>query len=143
MRYRFLTSIAISLVLIGNAIGADNRQKIVLSESEKEFVLVEMRNYVSGIQQIFVALSNDDVAAIGDIAESNGMHGDSMADVPEGLIMKLPKEFKMLGMPTHMAFDKVAKLASEGGTAMQVQKMLGETMKNCVACHAAYTLVTE
>jgi cytochrome c556 len=40
-------------------------------------------------------------------------------------------------------FDDLADAAQSGAPPIKLIGMLGETMRNCVACHEAYRLTTE
>ncbi len=122
--------------------GADNRIKINLAASEKDFILEEMRHYVSTIQQILVVLSEDDMQAVAKIAKSNSLESLSISEkkMKKVLAKKLPKGFQRLEKPIHKMFGNLAKIASSGGSAKQIQKTLGNSMQNCVACHATYSI---
>jgi hypothetical protein len=60
--------------------------------------------------------------------------------VPAGLAAKLPLEFKTLGHSVHEDFDRIAMDAEAMDDVRLSLRQLGETMKKCVACHAAYQI---
>jgi cytochrome c556 len=71
------------------------------------------------------------------------MNGPEQDHIPKTLAVKLPLDFKKLGLATHRAFDKIAAEAEQRGNADSVPKQLGELMKNCVACHGTWRIVAE
>ena len=68
------------------------------------------------------------------------MNGPEKDHIPLALAVKLPMEFKKLGLATHRAFDAIADDAPEQNLTAFVTKRLGETMNNCTACHATFRL---
>lgn len=120
---------------------ADGRTAIVLSEGERDLVLSEMRGFLVAVQGILSASTRDDMDAAIEHARSVGLAAQE--GVPPGLVGKLPLAFKELGFSTHQAFDQLALDAQQMRDAGVVQASMAELMQKCVACHAAYRLVTE
>ncbi len=119
----------------------DNRQSIMLTDKERDLVLIEMRSFLESVQTIIVALSKDDLSAVAKAAKKVGL--TEQKPVPDALKKKLPKEFKILGMKTHKAFDQMALDAKDIEDKQQALEQLGTLMKNCVACHATFQFKTE
>lgn len=119
----------------------DTRQSIVMTEAERNLVLIEMRGFLQSVQVIIQALGKDDSATVSKAATKVGMI--EQKPMPAELKKKLPKEFKMLGMKTHKAFDQLALDAKEMEDKQQTLEQLGRLMKNCVSCHAMFKLDTE
>ncbi len=62
------------------------------------------------------------------------------ADVNPALMVKLPLEFKQLGLSVHKRFDKIATAADSGASREQLLASLSTQLSACVACHASYRL---
>jgi hypothetical protein len=69
-----------------------------------------------------------------------GMQG--MSSAPPNLMSSVPEGFRQIGMPIHMAFDKIADAAETGATTKEILTSLGAAMNRCVACHAAYRIAS-
>lgn len=119
----------------------DNRKAVVMTADERNFVLEEMRAFLDAVRVITVSLANDDMASVIEPAKKMGMAGSG--EVPPELRDKLPKEFKMLAMKTHKAFDLIALDAGEIEDKQQTLEQLGTLMGNCVSCHAIFKFETE
>ena len=142
------TTLLISSLTIANTANAndpvaktgDSRQVIALSEKERDLVLIEMRSFLESVQTIVVALSKDDLSTVAKAAKKVGLIEQEA--IPAALKKKLPKEFKILGMKTHKAFDQMALDAKDIEDKQQALEQLGALMKNCVSCHAIFKFKT-
>jgi hypothetical protein len=134
-----IAGLVLKFVVLGRT-GAevDGRTTILLEPSERAVVLAEMRQFLSGIQQILEAAERNDVPAIAKHARPLGMAAAHA--VPAALAAKLPLEFKTLGHSVHQDFDRIAMDAEAMDDARLALRQLGETMKKCVACHATYQI---
>ncbi|MDQ7014992.1 MAG: hypothetical protein Q9N68_01315 [Gammaproteobacteria bacterium] len=129
-------------ILSGSVLEAsDGRAAIQLSQGEKDLVLSEMRAFLSSVQHIVAAVSNDNLADVAQAAREVGR--EAQQAVPGSLMGKLPLGFKKLGHDTHSKFDQLALDAEQLGDASHTLKQLAELTQNCVACHAAYRLDLE
>ncbi|MDH3639962.1 MAG: hypothetical protein OES09_16085 [Gammaproteobacteria bacterium] len=139
----YVISAVFSLMIAGTALKAantrlDDREAVHLNDEERQFVLVEMQNYVVSLQQLISALSTNDMQGVATAARPMGMQ--AMQNAPATLMAKMPGGFRSLGMPTHMAFDQIAQSAESGVDASSILSMLSKAMNNCVACHASYRI---
>jgi hypothetical protein len=126
-------------VFQGNVIeSTDGRISIQLNSSERDLVLQEMRAFLSSVQQITQAVTEEDMETIAKSAKVVGKAAQGA--VPGTLVGKLPLEFKQLGFDTHIKFDELALNAEDFGDTNQVLTQLSTLMQNCVACHAAYRI---
>lgn len=116
----------------------DNREPIALDDAGRAFIVHEMQQYVSGLQQALTALSKDDLKGVATAVRPLGMQG--MTNAPRTLMSAVPDGFRQIGMPIHMAFDKIADSAEKGATKNEILSMLGMAMSRCVACHATYRI---
>lgn len=120
---------------------SDEREAIRLTPGERDFVLHEMRNFLQNVQGIVSALAEDKPADVAKEARASGM-GDR-GHVPRSLMMKLPQQWRMLGMDTHGRFDALALEADGIAGRKQMMSQLAAILANCNGCHAAYRLVAE
>lgn len=115
----------------------DGRVKVVLDPGEREFVLHEMRGFVSGLQRVTDALSRDDMRGVA--RASREMGAGKAHDAPVALLGKLPLQFKTLAFGTHRQFDEIAAAAEAAdATPKRTLAQLAAVMQQCVACHEAY-----
>ena len=118
--------------------GTDNRTAVLLSPSESDLILGEMRTMLTAVSGVLNALGEDDMKRASAAARSAGM---AMAvDTTPVLMAKLPLAFKSLGMSVHGDFDLLAADIDKGLPQQQVVQRLGVTTTKCVACHSAYRL---
>lgn len=119
--------------------GDDGRQSVALNRDERDLVLTEMRQLLSGVQVILEAITKNDLKVVERTASSLGMK--AAADVNPVLMAKLPLEFKSTGMGVHGRFDEMAlKLHSGKMDKDQVLQEVSDIMLTCVGCHQAYRL---
>ena len=118
----------------------DKRQTLTINETQRGYVLEEMRALLSGTQSILDALSNDDMAAAAQHARLLGMGMAQKAE--DHLKGALPKEFMQLGMAVHQDFDQIAADAESSRDPKHTLRQLSDSMGKCVACHATYQIRT-
>lgn len=112
---------------------SDQRRAIMLSPSEKDLVLGEMRTMLTAVNGVLGALSENDMKKATLAASSAGM---AMAvDTSPILMAKLPLDFKELGMGTHKAFDDISAAIGKGATLPEILKSMHQITNRCVACH--------
>jgi hypothetical protein len=116
----------------------DERKALNLEPPERAMILLEMRQFLNGIQIMTDALSRDDLKTVAQAAKPLGMQASH--EVPDSLKAKLPKEFKQLGSVVHGGFDQLAMDAESLGDARHTQKQLGAILKNCVSCHNLFQI---
>jgi hypothetical protein len=117
---------------------SDKRLSIQLTESERNMLLTEMRQFLVVIQQISSAINKEDMESITKSALTVGM--GAQRNVPSTLMAKIPLQFKKLGRDTHLKFDGLAHDAKDLGDPQHSLEQLSELMQNCVACHAIYRI---
>lgn len=119
---------------------SDNRRAIMLSPSEKDLVLGEMRTMLTAVNGVLGALSENDMKKAAIAASSGGM---AMAvDTSPVLMAKLPLDFKELGMGTHKAFDDISADITKGATLPEILKSMHQITNRCVACHEVNRLAS-
>ena len=118
--------------------GPDQREVILLSEDERNFVLTEMRNFLDSVQGIIGAVAEGKPKDAGPAALRSGMH--VMRSAPQTMMGKMPMEFRMLGMDTHQRFAAIAEEASAMADEKKILRQLSEMLANCSACHQGYRI---
>ncbi len=119
--------------------GSDGREAVMLSEGERDFILMEMRQMLASVQGIVSAVAEDDMKSVEEIALAIG--SAEVRNVPKSLMLKLPRDFKTMGTENHLEFDQVAAQSKNGGKAVLTR--LGDLMVNCVSCHESFSLKVE
>lgn len=114
----------------------DMRTEVIVSESDRNRLLKEMRDFLQGMQAITHALANQDMAAVAKAAKPLGMA--MMDDIPKSLRMSFPKEFRSIAMATHRDFDAIALDAEQLGDPQHTLSQLSNATAKCVGCHASY-----
>lgn len=123
------------------ALAEDVRTPLALSADDIAAVRQEMRDFLAGVQQISAALAKHDMKGVAGAAIELGRPGNS--PVPMATRMKFPMEFKAMGRATHTGFYNLATDAEAVGDTEHSLKQLGDTLQQCVACHATYRLVEQ
>ena len=124
-----------------HAKAADERTALVLKPDERAVVLLEMRQFLSGVQLMTDAFARDDAKALAQAARSLGKA--TAHEVPPALRAKLPMEFKQLGFSVHNDFDQIAMDAESLGDMKHSMTQLSSTLQKCVACHTIYQIQNE
>ncbi len=133
---------AYKFVVVGSVETApDGRQALRLTESERNLVLTEMRDFLVAVRELIDTTNREDMKGAAEAARRVGMAAQQ--SVPPALIAKLPLEFKKLGFDTHRKFDQIALDAEQLGDPAHTREQLAQLMFNCVGCHASYSLVAE
>ncbi|PTN12855.1 hypothetical protein [Nitrosomonas aestuarii] len=118
----------------------DKRQVLTLTESQRAHIHEEMRALLTGTQKILFSLSEEDMTAVAQHAQSLGTHMAHKAE--DHLKRVLPEKFMQLGMSVHRDFDQIAMDAESLKDSKHTLRQLSESMNKCVVCHAAYQIQT-
>ena len=121
-----------------HAAPADERTVMMLAPSERAEVLLEMRQFLSGVQLMTDAMAREDMKAMAQAARSLGKA--AAHEVSPELRAKLPMEFKQLGFSVHNDFDQIAMDAESMGDVKHSMTQLSSTLQKCVACHTIYQI---
>lgn len=121
-----------------NAEEPDARTVIELSPQHCAQVLTEMRQFLSGLQQITEALSRDEMETV--VREARTLGVSMSHHMPADLKQALPHEFRKLGHSVHSNFDQIALDAEALGDTAHTLSQLGDTLSRCVACHSRYQI---
>lgn len=125
-------------------INADTRIPVMLRPNERTRVLGDMRKYLSGLQEMFSALAEDDLAKVSTSARSLGS-----INIYETHLMfptQSAVRFRELSAVVHENFESIAddaekfKDSPDATFTKDILGRLSQTMKKCVACHESYRL---
>jgi len=119
----------------------DERTAVVLNAEERAMILLEMRQFLTGVQAMTEGLARDDMKAVAQASSVLGMKAAHA--VPTPLKAKLPKEFKQFGFAVHSDFDQIAMDAESLGDMKHAMTQLAGTLNKCVACHNRYQIQSE
>jgi hypothetical protein len=117
---------------------ADTRTAIQLSSQHRTRVLTEMRQFLSGLQQMTDALSREDMETV--TREAHTLGTAMSHQMPADLKEALPQGFRKLGHSVHSGFDQIALDAQALGDSKHVLSQLGDILSRCVSCHSMYKI---
>ena len=115
---------------------ADNRREIALTAHERELVLIEMRSILRSVNGVLVGVVQNDMKKVEESARAAGMI--MAAEENASLIVKLPPEFKDMGLGLHRGFDELADVTKAGAKPDEVLKRVAELTSRCNGCHDVY-----
>jgi cytochrome c556 len=119
----------------------DHRAPLVLNETEKNYVLWEMREMLVAVQGIIEGLSNEDMERVSNAATVMGTHAADQ--VPAVTVAKLPLQFREWATETHEDFDAISIAARSGESPDMLTFRLSGMLNTCLACHATYRIEVE
>ncbi len=113
----------------------DNRQPIMVTKSERNLMLTEMREFLHGFHSIQYALSRKDMKALAITAKPMGPLLDRL---PAGLREKFPEEFTQLAVAQNEAFQALARIGEKNGDVSAALEQTAEVLTYCSGCHDSY-----
>lgn len=132
------------VLLAGGPVAAqDTREAAVRTAAERAFILGQMRLFLGSVQAISADLAEGDMKAVAAEAAARGRRGTPLSEIPPGMKAKETAAWGAMMGGARKGFDGMAEAAASGATPVQVMGLMGETMRNCVACHETYRLVDE
>src|SRR5690606_32490913 len=106
-------AVGVFVFVRGNTRAADDgRRAVVLSAGVRTLVLSEMRVLLQAVQQITEGVQKGDRRMIEEAATQAGTQ--HMVEANPELMLRLPLEFKQVGLTVHRSFDDIAVAAREG-----------------------------
>lgn len=126
------------------AANGDTRIPVMLRPNERTRVLADMRQYLKGLQEMFAALSEEDMAKAAASARSLGtinIYGTYLMFPTKSAV-----RFRELSSGVHADFEGIAedtekfKDSKNPIETKEIMGRLSQTMKKCVACHESYRL---
>ncbi len=135
--------IVAGVLFVSPCVAQDAREPAVRTEAERDFILSQMRLFLQSTQAITVALGKNDLKTVEDEATARGRTGTPASAIPPGMKAKETPAWTGMMAGARAGFDDIAKAAHKGAPPSELIGMLGETMRNCVACHQSYRLATK
>lgn len=121
-----------------DAAPADPRTAIVVPAAARAMLLEEMRVMLGSLSRFLTGASTGDTAMMRSAAEAAGLK--AAVDVNPEVSRLLPAEFLEIGEGTHVAFDSLAALVSQGARQDVLLGRLSGILGRCVSCHSTYRL---
>ncbi|BCN93559.1 hypothetical protein THMIRHAM_13440 [Thiomicrorhabdus immobilis] len=117
----------------------DTRQAIWLNAVEREVLLIEMRNFLRGSQEVLDYALKDDMALVHRTANPIGTK--MLKNLPKEMTDKMPKSFYAMLKTLHYGFAEIADISkSPTAESKVVLQKLANMQKLCVGCHANFQL---
>ena len=132
----FATALLFNQSALAGAPGS--RELIELTPAQRDTVLVEMNQFISGLQQITAALADDDMETVSKVSRALG--SSMSGNIPTELKKALPEDFRLLGGSVHKQFDQIALDAEAIADTPHTLTQLAEVLSSCATCHSRYRL---
>ena len=117
----------------------DTRKAIWLSAVEREVLLIEMRNFLRGSQEVLENSVKEDMALVNRTAKPLGTK--MLKNLPKEMTDKMPAGFYAMLKTLHYGFAEIADISkSPKAEPKIVLQKLANMQKLCVGCHATYQL---
>ena len=121
----------------------DSRQLVTFPAPMVMHTLANMRDHLSALQEINIALSRNEFDTAASVAERRlGMSSLELHGAAH-IAPYMPKGMQDIGTAMHRAASKFAIEAQNASTTHDLRPalaVLGTVMQQCVACHGAYRL---
>ena len=138
----FLLNIALVYVFVfmGETVNLqDGRKGISLEKEHKAFVLEEMRNFLESVQLINEGIIKNDKNLV--IKASILSGGSVIEHAPQGMLKRLPMDYKALSFSTHGIFDEMGEKAKLNFEPSQTREQMSKLLSNCVSCHKQFKIL--
>jgi cytochrome c556 len=122
---------------------ADTREAVPRTEAERNFVLEQMRLFLTSIEGIEEGLGSGDMDQVAREAAARGRKANATLARPASLATKESDAWKSMIGSVRSGFDQIADEAAARAPAAKINKTLADTMTNCVACHQTYRIKVE
>jgi cytochrome c556 len=150
MRHRLVSIMIIQclvvVVLMSRATAdeaADTREAVQRTQAEKDFVLDQMRLFLTSIVGVEEGLGSGDMDQVAREAAARGRKANAALARPPALGAKESDAWKSMIGSLRGGFDQIAEEAIARAPAAKINKTLADTMRNCVACHQTYRISVE
>lgn len=150
MRHRLVSIMIIQclvvVVLMSRATAdeaADTREAVQRTQAEKDFVLDQMRLFLTSIVGVEEGLGSGDMDQVAREAAARGRKANAALARPPALGAKESDAWKSMIGSVRSGFDQIADEAIARAPAAKINKTLAETMTSCVACHQTYRIAVE
>jgi hypothetical protein len=113
------------------------RNAIVLTTPERDFMLNEMRYYLDMLWVTSDALSRDDFDTVAKVARSR-VPAMIATPLPPTLESKLPSLFLSIWRSTHALVDELALTAEKTRSSRETLRQMSVVLQRCNECHAIF-----
>jgi len=138
---------AVFLMLSGSLLpvaqAADSRQQVELPAPMREHMLANMRDHLTALTEIQLALAAGKYEQAADVAESRIGMGSLERHGASHMAPYMPKAMQDIGTNMHRAASRFSRVALEAALAKEPTRAIGalaEVMQQCVACHAGFRI---
>jgi hypothetical protein len=139
----FSLAIVLTPLIAGAVCAQDAREPAARTAAERAFILNQMRLFLGSVQTISSALAEGDMQTVATEATARGRRGTPASEIPPTMRAKETAGWTALMSGARQGFDGIADAASSGAPPARILGLMGDTMRNCVACHQSYRLVEE
>ncbi len=141
MKIKLTIATTILLMLLTNHLNAneDKRELVKLPEMMQQHMLSNMRDHLKSINEILIAMSNDELDKAAEIAEYRLGMSSLNSHQASHMGKFMPEGMRVIGTSLHHAASRFALKAEEGELALSY-KALTKVTTACVACHSAYRI---
>jgi cytochrome c556 len=143
MNFRSTLSSLTLVALVSCSIAAhaydDGRSQIILKPQERALMLEDMRNYLSGVREITLAIAKENPVAIESAARRMGKI--EIYEIKPVRTNPTVGKFRELGTELHQRFEDLADAAAAGRPVNQLLGDLSLLMNQCVKCHESYRVI--
>jgi len=121
----------------------DARQAVTMPAPMQQHMLANMRDHLTALGDIQVALAKGQYALAADIAEQRIGMSSLQNHGAAHMAPYMPKAMQDIGTSMHHAASRFARVAQEAAVSNDLPRALGslgELTQQCVACHASFTI---
>lgn len=116
------------------------REAVLLSDVEREWLLGQMRGQLASVQSIVLAISKNNNSKAAAIAYESGMAKTKAADQPASIKDKVPAKWKSYAGSMYKSFDDLSLSLSRGENTLVTLERLADLMSTCTTCHESFRI---
>ena len=131
--------LVLMICLSATSTAADTRQLVQLPDMMQQHMLSNMRDHLSALNEILMAMARGEADKAGEIAERRLGMSSLEAHGASQMAKFMPEGMRRAGTRMHRAASRFALKAQEG-ELLQAYNMLADVTSACVACHSAYRI---
>lgn len=119
-------------------IPAAQRMTVQLTESERDFILNEMRAQLNMLYVMLEGLSRSDLSTVAAAAKRRG--SDRLNEAPAVVFERTPAAFRDMIIASRAKIDQIAAEAERKATPESILRRATELLQLCNSCHADWQL---
>lgn len=137
------TGVALFVLLaLANSISSadnDERQLVQLPEMMQQHMMSNMRDHLTAVNEILIAMGNGELDKAAEIAEQRLGMSSLESHGASHMARFMPEGMRHAGTSMHRAASRFALKAQEG-ELLPAYIMLSEVTSACVTCHSGYRI---